>query len=90
MRKLYVGEWIRALGLKQVEVVRGTRINEGYLSELVSGKKRNPSYDILCQIADFLGIPVSYFGRPPPDRGFIEEAADLDPKVLAKLLAPRH
>jgi len=89
-RKLFVGEWIRALGFRQVEVVRATGINEGYLSELISGGKRNPSFDILSQIADFLGIPVSYFNRPPPDREFMKEAAELDPKVLAKLMAPRH
>jgi transcriptional regulator with XRE-family HTH domain len=89
-RKLFVGEWVRALGFRQVEVVRATGINEGYLSELISGNKRNPSFDFLSQIADFLGIPVSYFSRPPPDREFIAEASELDPKVLAKLMTPRH
>lgn len=89
-RKLYIGEWVRALGRRPVEVVRATGINEGYLSKLISGAKKNPSFDMLNQIADFLGIPVSYFNRPPPDRQFIEEASELDPKVLAKLMAPRH
>lgn len=89
-RKLYIGEWIRALGVRQVDVVRATRINEGYLSELISGGKKNPSFDVLNQVADFLGVPVSYFNRPPPDREFITEAAELDPKVLARLMAPRH
>lgn len=89
-RKLFVGEWVRALGIKQVEIVRATGINEGYLSELMNGRKKNPSFAILTQIAEFLGIPVSYFNRAPPDREFIAEAAELDPKVLAKLMLPRH
>jgi transcriptional regulator with XRE-family HTH domain len=89
-RKLFVGEWIRALNYRQVDVVRATGINEGYLSELISGGKKNPSFQVLSQIADFLGIPVSYFNRPPPDREFIAEAAELDPKVLARLMPPRH
>lgn len=89
-RKLYIGEWIRALGLRPVDVVRGTGINEGYLSSLISGSKANPSFDKISQVADFLGIPVSYFNRPPPDRDFIAEAAELDPKVLAKLMIPRN
>lgn len=89
-RKLFVGEWIRALGFRQVEVVRGTGINEGYLSELISGGKRNPSFEVLNEIAEFLGIPVSYFNRAPPDREFIAEAAEIDPRVLAKLMSPRH
>lgn len=90
IRKLFVGEWIRALGFRQVEVVRATGINEGYLSELVSGSKKNPSFEYLNEIAEFLGIPVSYFNRAPPDREFMQEAAELDPKVLAKLMTPRH
>lgn len=89
-RKLFIGEWVRALGFRQVEIVRATRINEGYLSELINGNKKNPSFDVLNQIADFLGIPVSYFNRAPPDREFMKEAAELDPKVLAKLMAPRN
>lgn len=90
VRKLYIGEWIRALGVKQIEVVRATGINEGYLSSLISGTRKNPSFEYLNQIADFLGIPVGYFNRPPPDREFLTEAAGLDPKVLARLTAPRH
>lgn len=89
-KKLYIGEWIRALGLRQVDVVRGTGINEGYLSSLISGGKKNPSFDLLNQVADFLGIPISYFNRPPPDKEFLAEAAELDPKVLTKLMTPKH
>lgn len=89
-RKLYIGEWIRALGLKQVAVVRATGINEGYLSSLISGGKDNPSFEVLNQVADFLGIPVSYFNRAPPDREFLAEAAEIDPKVLSRLLPSRH
>lgn len=89
-RKLYIGEWIRALGFKQVEVVRATGINEGYLSSLISGARRNPSFDVLNEIADFLGIPVSYFNRPPPDKEFLAEAAGLDPRVLSRLTTARH
>lgn len=88
-RKLYIGEWIRALGYKQVDVVRGTGINEGYLSNMISGRKKNPSFDVLNQIAEFLNIPVSYFNRQPPDKEFIAEAAGLDPGVLSRLVV-RH
>jgi transcriptional regulator with XRE-family HTH domain len=89
-RKLFVGEWIRALGFRQVDVVRATGINEGYLSELINGTKKNPSFEVLNQIADFLVIPVSYFNRAPPDREFIAEAAGLDPRIIARLTTPRE
>lgn len=90
-RKLFIGEWIRVLEHKQVEVVRATGINEGYLSALCSGKyNKRPSYDILKMIADFLGIPVDYFDRPPPDKRFLTEAAGLDPRVIARLTTLKH
>ena len=73
-----------------MDVVRATKINEGYLSELISGKKKNPSADALYKIADFLEIPLDYLYRLPPDRAFIEEAAKFDPSVLAKLRAGNH
>lgn len=89
-RKLYIGEWIRALNARQIDVVRATGINEGYLSSLISGTRKNPSFEVLNRIADYLEIPVSYFNRPPPDREFIAEASGLDPRVLARLTMPRH
>jgi transcriptional regulator with XRE-family HTH domain len=89
-KKLFIGEWIRALGMRQVDIVRGTGINEGYLSSLISGSRSNPSFDVLNQVADFLGIPVSYFNRAPPDREFIAEAKELDPRVLARLMNARQ
>lgn len=56
-----------ALGRKAGEVAAKAGINEGYMSELVSGKKRNPSTDKLIAISDELGISISaLFRRPPP------------------------
>ena len=86
----YIGEWIRALGHRPVDIVRHTGINEGYLSELISGKKRNPSAATLIDIADFLGIPMSYLRQPPPDREFMQTAANMDPAVLNRLLRTRN
>lgn len=82
---LFIGEWIRALGYRPVDVVRATGVNEGYLSELISGKKRNPSVSLLADIADFLGIPMGLLRRPPPDQEFIREAAAIDPAILSRL-----
>ena len=82
---LFVGQWIRALGERPVDVVRGTGINEGYISELINGGKSNPSAVKMLQIADYLGIPLHYLYQPPPDRQFIEQVASLDPAIIARL-----
>jgi transcriptional regulator with XRE-family HTH domain len=85
-RPLYIGQWIRALHMRQIDVVRGTGINERYLSELCSGtSKKRPSEALLADLADFLGIPIDYLYRPPPAAEFIQEASRLDPAVLARL-----
>jgi transcriptional regulator with XRE-family HTH domain len=84
-KPLYIGQWIRALGFKQRDVVKATGINEGYLSELIKGDKDNPSATVLMQIAEFLEIPLGYLYRPPPDREFIEQAGQLDAATIARL-----
>ena len=65
---LHFGPWIAFLGRKPSEVARGTNINEGYLSQLISGEKQNPSYKHVKRIADELGIPIDALRRLPPDR----------------------
>ena len=87
---LFIGQWIRALGHRPVDVVRATGINEGYLSELIAGRKKNPSAVVLLENATFLNIPIQYLFRPPPDQKFLQEAAAIDPAVLAKLRGTHH
>lgn len=84
---LFLGQWLRALGIKQVDVVRGTTVSEGYVSQLVSGEKKNPNPAILNEIADFLGIPLHYLRRPPPPKEFLQEVGALDPAVIERLRA---
>lgn len=86
VRPLFLGQWIRALSAKQVDVVRATGMNEGYLSELCSGRsKKDPGSALLADIADSLGIPVDYLYRPPPGKESIREVGWIDPAVLARL-----
>lgn len=85
----FIGPWLRALGHKQRDLVTAGILNEGYLSELISGGKRNPSAEIIMDIADFLGIPVDYLREPPPTPEFIQQASELDPEVLKKLRKAR-
>jgi hypothetical protein len=72
--RLYIGEWMDALGLRQVDVVRATGINGGYLNELISGNKKNPGYLMLSGIADALGVSVEALRRKPPSERAIAAA----------------
>lgn len=81
---LYVGQWIRALGLIPADVAKGLKMNEGYLSQIINNT-RVPSVAMLNEIADFLEIPAEYFKKPPPSKEFIAQASEIDPKILARL-----
>lgn len=86
---LHIGSWIRRLGATPATIARKTGLNEGYLSELVNGKKTNPSMVVGFIIADYLDIPVDYFRRPPPSTEVVQEAERLRPDVIARLRRPK-
>lgn len=86
---LYVGPWIRACKSTPAEVSRGAAINEGYLSGIIAGKKKNPSRAKLTAIAKFLRITVGDFYRPPPPAKLLDQIADYDPEVIVRLSQQR-
>lgn len=81
---LYIGPWLRKLGLKQVEVARAARIGESHMSLIVKGD-RYPSPGTLEDIAAAMGVTVETLKKPPPDEATIRAMADIDPAILARL-----
>jgi transcriptional regulator with XRE-family HTH domain len=47
----------RDMGLR--ELAEKAKVPPGYLAELESGKKKNPSLDVLKRLARALGVPVT-------------------------------
>ncbi len=45
-------------GLNQLELAQKARVDQGYLSMLERGKKRNPGALILARIAKALGVTI--------------------------------
>ena len=86
---LYVGQWIRALGKTPAEVSKGAPVNEGYLSSVISGSKKNPSEAWLGDVAAFLGIPTHLLRQPPPDPDMLQQLRGIDPAILGRLAGPR-
>lgn len=52
---------------------RGGAISVGYLSELRTGKSTNPRLDQLKALADYFGVPLSYFTDDEQSREIAEE-----------------
>jgi transcriptional regulator with XRE-family HTH domain len=46
-------------GLTQDTVVRRAKITKPYLSQLETGKRKNPSLPVLKRLAKALGVPVT-------------------------------
>jgi hypothetical protein len=83
--ELFIGQWLSALGIRARDVARGAHINEGYLSQLISGDKVKPTAGMVKKIGDYLKIYWRDLYRRPPSRDVIKEASTLDPAVLARL-----
>jgi transcriptional regulator with XRE-family HTH domain len=83
---IYLGQWLIALGRTQAEVHRATGINEGYLSEIVSGKKGNPGLEKLQLIADFLNIPVGSLFKKPPSPEVLQNLSPAHIEALGTLM----
>ena len=58
-----IGRVIRGLRLKrgyrQIDLAKRAKVTNIYLSQLETGKKRNPSLDVLKKVAKALGVPVT-------------------------------
>lgn len=49
----------RIKNLTQKELAKKTSLSQSYINELENGKKKNPSTEVLCNIAKALGVTVS-------------------------------
>jgi len=89
-KKLHIGEWAERRGIQPRDLADEVGISEGYMSELVNGKKRNPSISILMKIADRLGLrSMDDLFQPPPSEEVlknIEKLSPADQATLSRLL----
>lgn len=81
-----IGPWLIVLGRKAGEVARGAKVNEGYLSELISGKKKNPGLTFLQKVAKELGISVSALMKKPPSKSGMDRLSPGQVEALGSLL----
>jgi transcriptional regulator with XRE-family HTH domain len=82
--KLYIGAWLRRLGLKQVDVASAAAIGQSHMSLIVKGE-RYPGPGTLEAIATAMGVTAETLKKPPPDEATIRATADIDPAILARL-----
>jgi transcriptional regulator with XRE-family HTH domain len=83
--EVFIGPWLNALGVQPTALATELEINEGYLSQLISRKKRNPSFSLVARIADALGITIDQLRKMPPDQEIIKTIRLLDANVLNRI-----
>jgi transcriptional regulator with XRE-family HTH domain len=88
--RLYIGEWCRALDIRPAKVAREAPINFGYLSGLISGKKTNPSRDMLEAVARVLDMKVGDLYSAPPSASLLDQVSEFDPQTIVKLSQKRR
>lgn len=78
VRRMYLGEWLNRLEVKQGQLAKGVGVSATYISELVNPKSgeaaKNPTPGLLLAISEFLGITVNDLYAPPPSRSDMERA----------------
>lgn len=84
-KKLYIGEWINRRGRYPAEVADKIGYSEGYMSEIISGKKKNPSTQFLLAIADDLDLTLNDLYSAPPSEEVLKNVGKLSPTDQATL-----
>lgn len=83
---------MKQTGVSQAELARRTELTPGYVSQLVSGARADPSTDALRAIGKALSVPpelLALFGAEAHELNGItpEVAAELAEKLLGALMA---
>ena len=81
----YFGAWLEALGVKAAKVAVATGINEGYLSQLASGKKSNPGIAVRKKIGKALDMDWKLLYAPPPNRASLDELNKFGAALIERL-----
>ena len=88
VRRLYIGEWIDALGLERRKIAKEAGITESYLSLLINNftaeQPKNPSVWTIIQIADAASVSIDLLRQPPPHT--IDGLRKLPPDLVDRLI----
>lgn len=84
-KPLYIGEWVAQDRRQQEEIADKADITDAYLSELMSGRKKNPSAHILRALSEVLGITINDFYRKPPSAREMDRLRNISPADAATL-----
>lgn len=83
---LRLGAWLEFFGLGPTKVAEETGVSQPYISNLVAGRKKDPSALKLLLISRFLGVTVNDLYEEPPRRSDVEAVQRLSSQAQATIL----
>jgi hypothetical protein len=87
--ELHLGPWLKLFEVSETEAAKAGGCGQSYISNLIAGRKENPSALILLRISEYLGITVNDLYRMPPNRADVEPVINLSQRARETILA-RH
>lgn len=87
--KLFIGEWIEVLGLKQNDIAKSSGIKKSYLNLLCKRKRDNPSLNVLSAIADAMGLTIKDLQTRPPAAASIETIREIPSALIERIRTQR-
>jgi transcriptional regulator with XRE-family HTH domain len=78
-RKLYLAEWLEVLGHSQTDAAEVAGVGQSYISNIIAGRRPNPSTFVLLRLSEWLGITVNDLFEPPPDDAIVKAIRGLSP-----------
>lgn len=85
-RKLYLQEWLEVTGHEQGGAAASAGVDASYISNLVAGRKPNPSAHVLLAISEYLGVTVNDLYRRPPPESSLTALSELSPGARSILI----
>lgn len=85
--KIHLGDWLDLFEISVGEAAEIAGCTQGYISNIIAGRKPNVNVLYLLRISDKMGVTINDFYRALPNRSQLAALKNLSPKAQATLLA---
>lgn len=89
-REIFLGDWIKFLDLKVVDVAKCAGCTQGYISNIARGAKDNINALYLLAISDMMGVTVNDLFKRPPPKSVVAQLESYSPKARETILARKQ
>lgn len=84
--EIHLGDWLAFFEMGASEAAEIAGCTQGYISNIVGGRKPNINVLYLLKLSEFMGVTINDFYRPLPSRTTLNALKNLSPKAQAAIL----